>query len=522
MKCDVLVIGSGIAGLSYALELALEAPDISIVLLSKRDVLESNTRYAQGGIAVVQDFTHDSFEKHVNDTLRAGDGLCNPEVVNRVIKQGPSRLRQLISWGTRFDEVEGKQRQFQLGKEGGHTAHRIVHHKDKSGHEIQQSLINQLETFKNIILLENHILVDLITDHHHNQKPLNRCYGAYVLSKESLSIVKINAQLTILSTGGAGQVYDYSTNPESTTGDGIAAAYRAKVRIKNLHFVQFHPTALALKVDGSPFLISEAVRGAGAYLRNEAGERFMSNYDPRGELASRDIVARAIEIEIQKQNVSHVFLDVTHLPKSVMQDSFPTINDACQKVGINPTKDWIPVRPAAHYFCGGIDVNFNAETSLKGLLAIGECSHTGLHGANRLASNSLLEALVYAHYGVKTTLEQLRREDLVPDKYLSAIPEWSHATSIMDTNSEEVYALKLGVQKVMSKYAGIFKSTSGLLRGEEELEGYYLKIKALYDSKKLTPQILELRNVVNIGYLIIKQSQQATENRGGFYNKDYA
>jgi L-aspartate oxidase len=370
--------------------------------------------------------------------------------------------------------------------------------------------------------LENHILVDLITDHHHSQEPLNRCYGAYVLSKESLRIIKINAQVTVLSTGGAGQVYDYSTNPESATGDGIAAAYRAKIRIKNLHFVQFHPTALALKVDGSPFLISEAVRGAGAYLRNELGERFMLNYDPRGELASRDIVARAIEIEIQKQNVPYVFLDVTHLPKSTMTDSFPTINDACQKVGINPTENWIPVRPAAHYFCGGIDVNLHSETSLQGLLAIGECSHTGLHGANRLASNSLLEALVYAHYGVKTTLAHFSRKDLVPDKYLRAIPEWSHVTSIMDTNSEEVYALKRGVQKVMSKYAGIFKSTAGLLRGEQELEGYYLKTKALYDSKKLTPQILELRNVVNIGYLIIKQSQQATENRGGFYNKDYA
>lgn len=522
MKCDVLVVGSGIAGLSYALELALEAPNKRIVVLSKRDVLESNTRYAQGGIAVVQDFTRDSFEKHVNDTLRAGDGLCDTEVVNRVVQEGPSRLRQLISWGTRFDEVEGEQRQFQLGKEGGHTAHRIVHHKDKSGHEIQQSLINRLETFSNITLLENHILVDLITDHHHSQEPLNRCYGAYVLSKESLRIIKINAQVTILSTGGAGQVYDYSTNPESATGDGIAAAYRAKIRIKNLHFVQFHPTALALKVDGSPFLISEAVRGAGAYLRNELGERFMIKYDSRGELASRDIVARAIEIEIQKQNVPHVFLDVSHLPKSTMNNAFPTISDACQKVGINPTEDWIPVRPAAHYFCGGIDVNLNAETSLKGLLAIGECSNTGLHGANRLASNSLLEALVFAHYGVNTTLDQLRKSDLVPDKYLSAIPEWSHVASIMDTDSAEVYALKRGVQKVMSKYAGIFKSTAGLLRGEQELEGYYLKAKALYESKKLTPQILELRNVVNIGYLIIKQSQQATENRGGFYNKDYA
>jgi L-aspartate oxidase len=522
MNCDVLVIGSGIAGLSYALELALEAPNLSIVLLSKRDVLESNTRYAQGGIAVVQDFTQDSFEKHVNDTLRAGDGLCNPEVVNRVVAEGPSRLRQLILWGTRFDEVAGSERQFQLGKEGGHSAHRIVHHKDKSGHEIQQSLITQLEAFSNIQLLENHILVDLITDHHHNQKHLNRCYGAYVLSKESLRILKINAQVTVLSTGGAGQVYDYSTNPESATGDGIAAAYRAKIRIKNLQYVQFHPTALAIKVDGSPFLISEAVRGAGAILRNAQGERFMVNYDQRAELASRDIVARAIEIEINKQKIPHVFLDVSHLPKSIMEDSFPTIRKACLKVGINPSQDWIPVRPAAHYFCGGIDVNLNAETSLYGLLAIGECSNTGLHGANRLASNSLLEALVYAHYGVGTTISQLNSENTIPKNYLDAIPDWSHATSIIDTDSEEVQALKKGVQEVMSKNVGVFKSTDGLLQAEQELEGYYLKAKALYNSKKLTPQVLELRNMVNVGYLIIKQSQEAKENRGGFYNKDYA
>lgn len=464
MQCDVLVIGSGIAGLSYALELALEAPNLKIVVLSKRDVLESNTRYAQGGIAVVQDFTRDSFEKHVQDTLRAGDGLCNPEVVNHVVKEGPSRLRQLITWGTRFDEVEGSHRQFELGKEGGHSAHRIVHHKDRSGHEIQQSLINQLETFGNIVLLENHILVDLITDHHHSQEPLKRCYGAYVLSKESLRILKINAQVTVLSTG----------------------------------------------------------RGAGAYLRNEQGERFMFNYDSRGELASRDIVARAIEIEIQKQNVPHVFLDVSHLPKATMDDSFPTIRDACLKVGIRPTEDWIPVRPAAHYFCGGIDVNLNAETSLQGLLAIGECSHTGLHGANRLASNSLLEALVYAHAAVTTTLDQLKQENITPKDYLDAIPQWSHATSIIDKDSEEVQTLKHEVQQVMSRNAAIFKSTSGLKQAEQELEYYYLKAKALYNSKKLTPQVLELRNMVNVGYLIIKQSQQATENRGGFYNKDYA
>lgn len=520
MYTDVLVIGSGIAGLSCAIEMAETRPDLSITVISKREVFESNTKYAQGGIAVVQNFDTDSFEKHIHDTLLAGDGICDRDVVEKVVSEGPDRLRKLMEWGAAFDRISEDRPELELGKEGGHTAHRIVHHKDRSGYEIQRALVNRLRLLSNIQLLENHTLADLITDHHHPPTPQGRCYGAYVISLEHLAVLKINAQITILSTGGAGQVYEYTTNPESATGDGIAAAYRAKVRVKNLHYVQFHPTALALKADASPFLISEAVRGFGAHLLNADGKRFMFAYDDRGELASRDIVARAIELEIQKQELPHVFLSLAHLDADKVNEAFPTIRDACQKVGIAMDKDWIPVRPAAHYFCGGIEVNTQAQTSLSGLYAIGECSHTGLHGANRLASNSLLEALVYAHAAVQSGIAFMQTSNL-GESFFQAIPEWQHPDAVLDWESQAVSDLKRGVQKLMSSKVAIFKTTQGLLDAEQELEYYYLCSRELYRKNKLNPQILELRNLVNVSYLIIKQAQQATENVGVFYNEDY-
>ena len=521
MYTDVLVVGSGIAGLSYAIEMAERAPEAQITVISKREVFETNTKYAQGGIAVVQDLSKDSFDKHVDDTLRAGDGECNLQVVDKVVIEGPGRLSQLIKWGAEFDRVSTNDAVLELGKEGGHTAHRIVHHKDRSGYEIQRALVQRLKSLPNITLLENHTLVDLITDHHHKDHAKGRCYGAYVISMESLSVLKISAQVTVLSAGGAGQVYDYTTNPEAATGDGIAAAYRAKVQIKNLHYVQFHPTALALKIDGSPFLISEAVRGFGAHLLNEKGERFMFSYDERGELASRDIVARAIELEIQKSAVAHVFISLTHIDSQQVLEAFPTIAQACKKVGIAIDKDLVPVRPAAHYFCGGIDVNLDAQSSLKGLYAIGECSHTGLHGANRLASNSLLEALVYAHQAVNATERDLDKHRLEL-AFLESIPQWKNADQVLDRHSQTVANLKGQVQKLMSSKVAIFKTTASLEEAENELHGYYLAAKELYQTRKLTPQLLELRNLVNVSYLIIKQAQQATENRGVYYNQDYA
>jgi L-aspartate oxidase len=517
MQTDVLVIGSGIAGLSYALEFAALRPEASITLLTKREVLESNTKYAQGGIAVVQDFVSDSFESHVADTLKAGDGLCDPEVVRFVVKEGPDRLKQLLAWGTYFDSSKD---QFHLGKEGGHSAYRIVHYKDQSGFEIQKSLIKALKSYPNIRLLENHTLVDLITDHHHNQSSKNECYGAYVISLEDLKVVKINAQITVLSTGGAGQIYDFSTNPEGATGDGLAAAYRAKVRIENLQYVQFHPTALAHKIKGNTFLISEAVRGAGAYLRNATGARFMFEHDLRGELASRDIVARGIEMEMNKGKAPFVYLDATHFDNGAFETAFPHIFENCLSVDIDPRKDLIPVRAAAHYFCGGIQVNRKGETSLARLYAIGECSYTGLHGANRLASNSLLEALVYAHAAVGASAKALG-ETLLEKAFFKAIPNWDYAQQIIDKDSKKIRLLKREVQQLLSSKAAIFKTSKGLEQAEKAMAVYYAKAKELYNTNQLTPQICELRNLVNVGHLMIKQSQACTQNRGGFYNQDY-
>lgn len=566
---DVLVIGSGIAGLSFAIKLAETIPDKNILLLSKRALLESNTKYAQGGIAVVQNFELDSFEKHVSDTLVAGDGLCDPAVVRFVVEEGPQRLEELVSWGTHFDlaatpSATASDKPFHLGKEGGHSAKRIVHFKDSSGYEIQQSLIAKVKRLTNIRVLEDHTLVDLITNHHlkatkkgavniedlskslnesqilessaEKKQSENQCYGAYVISQKDHEIIKITAQATILSTGGAGQVYAYTTNPEGATGDGLAAAYRAKVSIENLHYVQFHPTALALAVGTETFLISEAVRGAGAILRNSQGHAFMVDYDPRKDLAPRDIVARAIELEIKKQHEANrakllhksevpaenfIYLDATALGLSIFEDEFPNIYKACLSVGINPLREGIPVVPAAHYFCGGIAVNEHSQSSLKGLYAIGECSHTGLHGANRLASNSLLEALVFAHRAALKVGERLFSAP-VALAFFEALPPWHHALGDLEKSNKAISEVKLALQQTMSEKGAIFKTNKGLLEAEAVLADLYKKSNHWYHYKKLSLQICELRNLVSVAYLIIKQSQSCKENRGGFFNKDLA
>jgi len=540
---DVLVIGSGIAGLSFAIKLAETAPDKNILLLSKRALLESNTKYAQGGIAVVQNFELDSFEKHVSDTLVAGDGLCDPAVVRFVVEEGPQRLEELVSWGTHFDlavsaSTTASDKPFHLGKEGGHSAKRIVHFKDSSGYEIQQSLIAKVKSLSNIRVLEDHTLVDLITNHHlkdHKYQD-NCCYGAYVISQKDHEIIKITAQATVLSTGGAGQVYAHTTNPEGATGDGLAAAYRAKVSIENLHYVQFHPTALALAVGTETFLISEAVRGAGAILRNRQGHAFMVDYDPRKDLAPRDIVARAIELEIKKQRSTNsaqplhnqkvpaenfIYLDATALGIYVFEHEFPNIYKACLSVGIDPLREGIPVAPAAHYFCGGIAVNEHSQSSLKGLYAVGECSHTGLHGANRLASNSLLEALVFAHRAALKVRARLASAP-VALAFLEALPPWHHTLGDLDKSNKAISEVKRTLQQTMSEKGAIFKTNKGLLEAEVILADLYKKSNHWYHHKKLSLQICELRNLVSVAYLIIKQSQTCKENRGGFFNKDLA
>ena len=517
MITNVLVIGSGISGLTYAIKVAEQNPELVIVMISKNNLLEGNTRYAQGGIAVVSNFKNDSFEKHIYDTQIAGAGKCNEAVVRFVVEEGHDRVQELIEWGAHFDTNKNT---LHLTKEGGHSEKRIIHNKDRTGLEIQQALIKKIKTFTNITLLENHTLVDLITDHH-TESDYKRCYGAYVISNTRQEIIKISAQITILSTGGAGQLFSYTTNPNNATGDGLGAAYRAKVKIEGLPFVQFHPTALFPKIKDNTFLISEAVRGEGALLLTKSGKRFMPYYDSNAELAPRDIVARSIAQEIMKSGDDFVHLDCSTINEMEFQNHFPTIQQSCSSVGINPPKDFIPVIPAAHYFCGGLKVNEQGETGLKGLYAIGECSHTGLHGANRLASNSLLESLVFSHRAALDSLKQLK-EILPNNSFYEAISEWKGEYYISNEKISAIGKLKKELQEMMSIKVGIFKTSKGLLEAEVGLKKIFLETQEIYKQNKLTLGVCELRNMVSVAYLMIKQSQELKANVGVFYNHDYA
>ena len=515
MITDILVIGSGISGLTYAIKIGEQNPELQLTIISKNNLLESNTRYAQGGIAVVSNFQKDSFNKHIKDTLIAGAGKCDKEVVKFVIEEGQERLQELMDWGTNFDK---KKQGLHLTKEGGHSENRIVHYKDSTGLEIQESLIRKIKTFANISLLENHTLVDLITDHHTGSNN-KRCYGAYVISNLEQEIVRISSKITILSTGGAGQLFSHTTNPQNATGDGLGAAYRAKVLIKALPFVQFHPTALYPKIDGNTFLISEAVRGEGGILINTLGERFMLKYDPNAELAPRDIVARSIANEILKSNEDHVYLDCRPINKENFINQFPTILKNCNKIDLNPLVYPIPVIPAAHYFCGGIKVNPFGETLLKGLYAIGECSYTGLHGANRLASNSLLESLVFSHRAALNSLKQINGK-LPSKQFYESVPEWKGAQYIFDQKITVIGRLKKDLQNIMASNVAIFKTSQGLVKAERRLKQIFLKTNDIYNQNKLTLEVCELRNMVSVAYLMIKQSQELKENIGVFYNHD--
>jgi len=516
MDTNILVIGSGISGLTYAIKMAQQNPSLEIVIISKNSLLESNTRYAQGGIAVVSNFKEDSFEKHIEDTLIAGAGECDQEVVKFVVKEGYERLQELIDWGTHFDKQKNG---LHLTQEGGHSEKRIVHHKDKTGLEIQKSLIKKIKTFANISLLENHTLVDLITDHHSGIE-YKRCYGAYVISNLEQEIIKISAQITVLSTGGAGQLFSHSTNPKNATGDGLGAAYRAKVYMEGLPYVQFHPTALYPKVNGNTFLISEAVRGEGALLKSLAGERFMLKRHEKAELAPRDIVARSIAEMINQSGDDYVLLDCSSISEKAFLNQFPTIRENCRKVGINPPKDPIPVIPAAHYFCGGIRVNHYGESQLKGLYAIGECSYTGLHGANRLASNSLLESLVFSHRAAMVSIEQ-KQKNLPPQDFYTPLPDWKGEQYISNKKIDAIVKLKKQLQNLMTTKVGIFKTSMGLLEAEATLKNIFLETQEIYRQNKLTLGVCELRNMVSVAYLMIKQSQGLKENIGVFYNQDY-
>ncbi len=514
MTTDYLVIGSGIAGLTFSVKIAQKFPDRKVVIVTKANEDESNTKYAQGGVAIVSNKEADSFKKHITDTLIAGDGLCDKEVVEMVIKEGPNRLEELLLWGANFDlNDSGK---FDLGKEGGHSEYRIIHHKDITGYEIERALLAKAHQLSNISILSHHFAIDLVTNHHlkSSQVKTLSCFGAYVMDQKSNTIFTIKSNNTLLASGGVGYVYGHTTNPVIATGDGIAMAYRAKARIKDMEFVQFHPTALYEAKGESSFLISEAVRGFGAYLRNKSGYRFMPDYDERAELASRDIVSQSIDSELKKSGESHVFLDCTHIDKDAFIKHFPNIYNKCLEHHINIETDWIPVVPASHYLCGGIEVDEKGKTTIDNLFACGECSRTGLHGANRLASNSLLEALVYAHNIYKAQVTSNYDYNEVD------IPNWDDAgTSIPKEHILIQHNLKR-LQALMRDYVGIVRSNKRLNAAIKHLDLIHEEVEGLYRESKITTALCELRNMINVAHLIISQSLNRAENKGGYFNID--
>src|SRR5690554_41984 len=520
IQTDILIVGSGIAGLTFATKMAEAHPDKNILILTKANSNEeTNTKYAQGGIAVVDLSSGDSYEKHIADTLTSGDGLCNREVVEMVVKKGPERVQEIIDWGTNFDRL--KDGTFSKGKEGGHSEFRILHHKDITGFEIERALLAKVSEFKNI-RIENHWhVIDLITQHHLGYlmtKSSNNieCYGVYALNLKAGRVEKINARITLLATGGAGQVYRSTTNPKIATGDGIAMTYRAKGRIENMKFIQFHPTALYENGVSPSFLITEAIRGAGAILRNEEGEAFMERYDERKDLAPRDIVARAIDQEMKTHGTEFVYLDATSLGATVFEEHFPNILKYCRSKNLNPLVDWLPIAPAAHYSCGGIQTNKSGETSIHHLFACGEAASTGLHGANRLASNSLLEALVFAHNCYLTA-----SETLASTSFIDNLPDWDAAgTTTPKENILLTQSLK-ELKAIMSDYVGIVRNNVRLERAMRRIDLLHEETEKLYDQSIISPQLLELRNLITTAYLIVKGASFRKESRGLHYTTDY-
>ncbi|QFZ54641.1 L-aspartate oxidase [Oceanihabitans sp. IOP_32] len=515
MTTNYLVIGSGIAGLTFSVKIAEKFPDRTVTIITKSNEEESNTKYAQGGVAVVLNSEKDSFKKHIQDTLNAGDGLCDPTIVEMVVKEGPKRLEELITWGANFDfDTSGN---LDLGKEGGHSENRVVHHKDITGFEIERALLTKAHQLENIRILPHHFAIDLITNHHLTEvKPkIDACYGAYVLDQKTETILTIKAQHTVLASGGIGWVYGHTTNPVIATGDGIAMAYRAKAKIADMEFVQFHPTAMYNALGNqSSFLISEAVRGFGAYLRNKAGERFMPKYSEKAELASRDIVSQSIDSELKKTGDTHVFLDCTHLDITAFKKHFPNIYNKCKSHNISIETDWIPVVPAAHYLCGGIHVDKNGKTSIPHLFACGECARTGLHGANRLASNSLLEALVYAH-NIFKYLSEDRSQTLNLN-----IPVWNDAGTMTPKEHILIQHNLQQLQALMRNYVGIVRSNDRLTKAIKHLDLIYNEVEDFYKTSKLSTPLCELRNMINVAHLIINQSLSRKENKGGYFNVD--
>jgi L-aspartate oxidase len=514
-EVDFLVIGSGLAGLSFALKVADHG---RVCLISKTNIEETNTQYAQGGIAAVT-YEPDSYEKHIEDTLIAGDGLCNEEVVRNLVRDAPEQIEELIRWGASFDKKSNGE--FDLAREGGHSEKRILHHKDNTGFEIQQKLSEQVRNHRNIEIMENHFAVDLITQHHlgilvkrYNQNI--RCFGAYVLDLKTDQVITLLAKTTLIATGGVGNLYHTTTNPPIATGDGIAMVYRAKGIIENMEFVQFHPTSLHNPGERPSFLISEALRGFGAVLMTLDGKEFMDKYDERKSLAPRDIVARAIDNEMKIRGDDYVFLDASHLDPEELVSHFPNIHEKCLSIGIDITKDKIPVVPAAHYMCGGIKVNEHGATWIKQLYAAGETSSTGLHGANRLASNSLIEAIVYADRSARSAINEASKVNVQGN-----VPDWDYSGT---SHPEEMILITQNfkeMQQIMSNYVGIVRSDLRLNRALVRLEIIYRETEELYKKSTLSKSLCELRNLITAGYLTIKMAQDRKESRGLHFNLDY-
>lgn len=514
-ETDFLVIGSGVAGLSFALKAAEKG---RVTIVTKGEIRECNTNYAQGGICCVT-YPPDTFEKHIEDTMVCGAGKCDEQAVRMVVEGAPEGIRDLMEWGTHFDRMpDGR---YSLHREGGHTEHRILHHRDLTGAEIERALITAVKRHRNIDILEHHFAVDVLTQHHLGQE-VNRhmdnieCYGAYVMDVKRETIMTILAKVTVVCTGGVGNLYHTTTNPSVATGDGIAMVHRAKGIIENMAYIQFHPTSLYNPAERPAFLITEAMRGYGAILKLQNGKEFMHKYHPMGSLAPRDVVARSMDHEMKITGAEYLYLDVRHKPAEETIRSFPNIYQKCLTLGIDITKDMIPVTPGAHYCCGGVKVDLNGESSIHRLYALGESACTGLHGANRLASNSLIEAVVYAKAAAKHATARIDEIE-----FERRIPDWNDDGMVATEEMILITQNYKEMQQIMSYYVGIVRSNLRLERALRRMEIIYRETEELYQKSRLNVNLCELRNLIEVGYLIIKQAAALKESVGLHYTLDY-
>lgn len=522
MHFNILIIGSGIAGLSLANRYG---DSISVGIFTKKEEAESNTNYAQGGLAAVTDPTKDSYEKHVKDTLTAGDGLCDENVVRMVVGEGPGIVRDLLDWGVNFAKYKDNDEEFDLGREGGHSERRVLHAGDITGREIERALVDTSRKKSNVKIFENHIGIDLITTHKLRAKEenKNRILGAYFLNKNTNKVVTVGADVVILATGGAGKVFLYTSNPDISTGDGIAMAHRIGAKIANMEFYQFHPTIL-YHPEAKSFLISEALRGEGGTLRLKDGTPFMDNVHVLKSLAPRDIVARTIDFEMKRTGDDCVYLDMTHKSREFLERRFPDIFKTTLNFGIDMSKDWIPVVPAAHYLCGGVLTDKDGLTSVENLYAIGEVSCTGLHGANRLASNSLLEGCVFAKKAYESTIKKLNELKSAQGAEVDncfEIPEWKDfgleggdEMIVVTHNWDEL-------RRAMWNYVGIVRSDKRLERAKRRIDNLIAEIKEYYWNFKISSDLIELRNIAGVANLIITSATLRKESRGTHYTIDY-